>query len=87
MYSTVAAKDVPHVPLDDNWYACEDKYILQREYDDPFSEAVRADVQGVMRAGGYMLEQVWERALRTAVMGLGIKPVEDEVVDVVMAPG
>ncbi|KDQ13227.1 hypothetical protein BOTBODRAFT_33832 [Botryobasidium botryosum FD-172 SS1] len=77
-HSAVQAQDVPHVPLTDTWYACEDKYVLRAEYDDPLSERVRADEQGAMRAGGYMLEQAWERALRTAVMGLNIMPLEDE---------
>ena len=66
--------DVPHVPLQDDWYAYEDKYTVRDDYDDPISEAVRRDREGVMRAGGYRVQEVWERALRYAVAGLEIKP-------------
>jgi len=64
---------------------------LREEYEDPLSEKVREDEVGAMRAGGYRIEQAWERALRTAVMGLSIMPLEDEPgtghVDVDMIPG
>ncbi|OCH87413.1 CDK-activating kinase assembly factor [Obba rivulosa] len=68
--------DVPHVPLQDNWYAYEDMFTLRDNYDDPASEAVRRDREGIMRAGGYRVEQAWERALRCAVAGLEIMPLE-----------
>ena len=68
--------DVPHVPLQDDWYAYEDKFTLRTNYDDPISEAVRRDREGIMRAGGYFVEQAWERALRTAVAGLEIQPLK-----------
>lgn len=89
--------DVPHVPLQDDWYAYEDKFVLQNNYDDPISEAVRRDREGIMRAGGYLVEEAWERALRCAVAGLdlmplsGIRPTHDVSIpptgntDVVMA--
>ncbi|KAI5124330.1 hypothetical protein M0805_008937 [Coniferiporia weirii] len=71
--STVA--DVPHVPLEDDWYAYEDKFALRSEgYYDPMSEAVRRDREGIMRGGGYVVEEAWERALRCAVAGLDIAP-------------
>lgn len=71
-----AVPDVPHVPLQDDWYAYEDKFELRRDagYFDPASEAVRRDREGIMRAGGYIVEEAWERALRSAVAGLDIAP-------------
>ncbi|KAI9064278.1 MAT1-domain-containing protein [Trametes sanguinea] len=69
--------DVPHVPLQDNWYAYDDMYKLRESYHDPVSDAVRRDRDGIMRAGGYMVEQAWERALRFAVAGLEIMPLSD----------
>ncbi|KAF8905999.1 CDK-activating kinase assembly factor MAT1-domain-containing protein [Gymnopilus junonius] len=67
--------DVPHVPFNDNYYSYEDKYELRSGgYDDFFSEAVRKDREGIMRAGGYMIEEAWERALRCAVAGLDLPP-------------
>ncbi|KAF9001935.1 CDK-activating kinase assembly factor MAT1-domain-containing protein [Cyathus striatus] len=67
--------DVPHVPLQDNWSAYEDMLQLKDGgYDDFFSDAVRKDREGVMRGGGYMIEEAWERAIRTAVCGLDLPP-------------
>jgi len=43
-------------------------------YDDIFSEAVRKDREGVMRGGGYVVEEAWERALRCAVAALDLPP-------------
>lgn len=71
-----AVPDVPHVPIQDNWYAYEDKYVVRDTYNDPISEAVRRDREGIMRAGGYRVEEVWERALRFAVAGLDIPPLK-----------
>jgi CDK-activating kinase assembly factor MAT1 len=73
--------DVPHVPLQDNWYAYEDMFVLKDVYEDPRSQAVRRDTEGIMRAGGYRVEEAWERAIRSAVAGLDVVPlvgVEDE---------
>ncbi|KAJ3556531.1 hypothetical protein NM688_g1978 [Phlebia brevispora] len=86
-----AMPDVPHVPIQDDWYAYEDKYVVRDTYDDPVSEAVRRDREGIMRAGGYRVEEAWERALRCAIAGLEIPPlqglhaVESPSPDVVMA--
>lgn len=66
--------DVPHVPLQDDWYAYEDKFTLRDNYDDPISEAVRRDREGIMRAGGYRVEEAWQRALTFAVAGLDLRP-------------
>jgi CDK-activating kinase assembly factor MAT1 len=66
--------DVPHVPFEDNVYSYADKYTLKPTYHDTASELVRADKEGVMRAGGYRVEEAWERAIRTAVAGLEIAP-------------
>ncbi|KAE9395013.1 CDK-activating kinase assembly factor [Gymnopus androsaceus JB14] len=65
--------DVPHVPLQDDWYAYEDLYTVRAGgYDDFFSDAVRKDREGIMRAGGYRVEEAWNRALLSAVAGLDI---------------
>ena len=66
--------DVPHVPLQDDWYAYEDLYVVRDDYDDPVSEAVRKDRDGIMRGGGYQVKEAWERALRSAVAGLEVPP-------------
>ena len=68
-------RDVPHVPFQDNWYAYEDKYQLNPAgYEDLFSEEVRKDRTGIMRGGGYNIEEAWGRALRSAVAGLDLPP-------------
>lgn len=66
--------DVPHVPLQDEWYAYDDMYTRLDRYDDMYSEAVRQDREGIMRAGGYKVEEAWERALRSAVTALFLPP-------------
>ena len=68
--------DVPHVPIQDDWYSYQDKFMMLDTYDDPMSEAVRKDRDGIMRAGGYRVDEAWERALRTAVAGLDILPLQ-----------
>jgi CDK-activating kinase assembly factor MAT1 len=69
---------VPHVPLGDDYDAYEDRVRLRAQgYDDPTSEAVRRDQEGIMRAGGYRVEEAWERALRYAVAGLDLAPLSD----------
>lgn len=66
--------DVPHVPLQDDLYAYEDMYTLRDNYDDLYSEAVREDREGVMRAGGYRVQEAWDRAVRLAVTALFLPP-------------
>ena len=67
--------DPPHVPLQDDWYMYDDKFAMRPEgYMDPMSEAVRRDREGIMRAGGYVVEEAWERAIRCAVAGLDLAP-------------
>ena len=66
--------DVPHVPLQDGWYAYEDMYDIRESYEDRISEAVKKDREGIMRAGGYRIRDAWERALRSAVAGLNVQP-------------
>ncbi|TFK25035.1 CDK-activating kinase assembly factor [Coprinopsis marcescibilis] len=67
--------DVPHVPLQDDYYAYDDMFKLKEgPYNDFFSDAVRKDREGIMRGGGYMIEEAWERAIRFAVAGLDIPP-------------
>ncbi|KAK0210338.1 CDK-activating kinase assembly factor MAT1-domain-containing protein [Desarmillaria ectypa] len=69
--------DVPHVPFQDDWYSFEDMYVLKPGgYDDLYSETVRKDREGIMRGGGYRVEEAWERALRSAVAGLDLLPLE-----------
>ncbi|KAG8991415.1 TFIIH/NER complex subunit [Tulasnella sp. 427] len=82
--NTVAAKDEPHQPFTDDWDDCHDKFKLrlpgdQSPYYDPMTVEVRKDAEGKYRAGGFMLEEVWERALRCAVMGLDIAPLPEDV--------
>lgn len=80
--------DVPHVTLQDDWYAYEDMYILRGVYQDSTSEAVRRDRDGIMRAGGYRVEEAWDRALRSAVGGLDVPPLiglDNDAGDVSMA--
>jgi CDK-activating kinase assembly factor MAT1 len=64
--------DQPHVQLRNGYNAFEDLYGLRSSYFDPASDAVRRDGGRVMRAGGYSIEEAWERALRYAVAGLDI---------------
>ncbi|KIK63693.1 hypothetical protein GYMLUDRAFT_40757 [Collybiopsis luxurians FD-317 M1] len=67
--------DEPHVPFQDNYYAYDDLFTLRPEgYDDIFSEAVRKDREGIMRAGGYRVEEAWNRALLSAVAGMDVFP-------------
>lgn len=49
---------------------------MRSDYNDPVSEAVRRDREGIMRAGGYTIEEAWERALRFAVAGLDLQPLQ-----------
>ena len=71
---TAAIPDAPHVPIQDDWYTYDDMFVLKGTYEDVVSEAVRKDREGIMRAGGYRVEDAWERALRLAVAGLDIPP-------------
>jgi CDK-activating kinase assembly factor MAT1 len=73
-----AAVDVPHVPITDLWSAETNRFTLKESYDDALSIGVRADPRGVMRAGGYLIEQAWSRALSCGVMGLDIPPLHEE---------
>ncbi|KAG6379141.1 CDK-activating kinase assembly factor MAT1-domain-containing protein [Boletus reticuloceps] len=66
--------DLPHVPLQDDWYTYEDMYTLRDNYDDIYSEAVREDREGIMRAGGYRVQEAWDRAVRSAVTALFLPP-------------
>ncbi|KAM6500677.1 CDK-activating kinase assembly factor MAT1 domain containing protein [Amanita muscaria] len=67
--------DIPHVPLQDDYYAYEDKFRTKEYgYEDVFSEAVRQDREGIMRGGGYMVEEAWGRALMCAVAALEVPP-------------
>lgn len=66
--------DVPHEPLQDDLYAYEDMYTLRDNYDDIYSEAVREDREGIMRAGGYRVQEAWDRAVRSAVTALFLPP-------------
>ncbi|KAF7974557.1 hypothetical protein HWV62_11914 [Athelia sp. TMB] len=82
--------DVPHVPLQDDWYAYEDMYTLKAVYQDSSSDAVRRDREGIMRAGGYQVQDAWERAIRSAVAGLEVPPLiglDDNPSDMIVAAG
>ncbi|KAG6874303.1 hypothetical protein C0995_001528 [Termitomyces sp. Mi166 len=67
--------DAPHVALDDDWYVYEDMFEMKNGgYQDFLSEAVRKDREGIMRGGGYRIEEAWQRALRSAVAALDLPP-------------
>ncbi|GJJ11991.1 hypothetical protein Clacol_006229 [Clathrus columnatus] len=72
--------DVPHIPFTDNWYSYDDKFTLKKTYDDTTSAAVLADRDGIMRAGGYRVDEAWERAIRMTIAGLEIPPLQGLVV-------
>ncbi|KAF7338645.1 CDK-activating kinase assembly factor [Mycena venus] len=74
--ATAATKDTPHIPFQDDYYAYDDMFVLKHVYVDPSSEAVRKDREGIMRAGGYRVEEAWERAVRSAVAGLNLWPLD-----------
>ncbi|KAF4604086.1 TFIIH/NER complex subunit [Pleurotus pulmonarius] len=76
-----AVPDPPHVPLQDDYYAYEDVFAMRPGgYDDVMSEAVRRDREGIMRGGGYRVEEAWERALRSSVAGLDLMPRGGDVI-------
>ncbi|KAG9226058.1 hypothetical protein CCMSSC00406_0008720 [Pleurotus cornucopiae] len=76
-----AVPDPPHVPLQDDYYAYEDVFVMRPGgYDDVMSEAVRRDREGIMRGGGYRVEEAWERALRSSVAGLDLMPRGGDVI-------
>lgn len=76
-----AVPDPPHVPLQDDYYAYEDMFVIRPGgYDDVMSEAVRRDREGIMRGGGYRVEEAWERALRSSVAGLDLMPRGGDVI-------
>ncbi|KAH9030675.1 CDK-activating kinase assembly factor [Lactarius pseudohatsudake] len=70
--------DQPHVPLQDDYYAYEDLYSLRSSYFDPASDAVRRDKEGIMRAGGYRIEEAWARAIRSAVADIVMAPTSSD---------
>ncbi|KAJ7090236.1 CDK-activating kinase assembly factor [Mycena belliarum] len=74
--AAATTKDTPHIPFQDDYYAYDDMFVLQPIYVDPTSEAVRKDREGIMRAGGYRVEEAWERAVRSAVAGLDLWPLD-----------
>ncbi|TFK62193.1 MAT1-domain-containing protein [Pluteus cervinus] len=80
--------DVPHVPFTDNYSAYEDKFSLKvGGYSDFMSEAVRKDREGIMRGGGYKVEEAWERAIRCGVASLDLPPLSESIdVDILMNP-
>ncbi|KAG6854950.1 hypothetical protein C0991_009773 [Blastosporella zonata] len=72
---STAIPDAPHVPLEDDWYAYEDMFEMKGSgYEDFLSEAVRKDREGIMRGGGYRIEEAWQRALLGAVAALDLPP-------------
>ncbi|KAK9895734.1 CDK-activating kinase assembly factor [Cystobasidium minutum MCA 4210] len=80
----------PEDPLQDYdtlWYDYRDLFELKSEentYRDEPSEAAIRDAK--KRAGGFDVKiSVWERSIRSAVMGLTIRPLGSQVQDAVMA--
>ncbi|KAJ8517320.1 hypothetical protein ONZ45_g5498 [Pleurotus djamor] len=75
-----AIPDPPHVPLQDDYDAYDRAFVMKPGgYDDIMSEAVRRDREGIMRGGGYRVEEAWERALRCSVAGLDLLPPGSDV--------
>ena len=52
------------------------EYAVRDHYYDPLSEDVRRDKDKIFRAGGYRVEEAWERALRFAVASLDLAPLQ-----------
>jgi CDK-activating kinase assembly factor MAT1 len=72
-------KDEPHIPLTDDWYAHQDKFVLREQYGDPGTDGLLRDVVGseMLISGGYDIREAWERAIRTSVAGLAVQPIAD----------
>jgi CDK-activating kinase assembly factor MAT1 len=81
---TSAIADPPYQPLADNWWDYSDLYTLRNDYDDPMSDIVRSDINGVFRAGGYIVQEAWTRAISSALAGIDMLPARAEDPDVVM---
>ncbi|KAG6909838.1 hypothetical protein DXG01_015111 [Tephrocybe rancida] len=85
---STAIPDAPHVPLEDDSYAYEDMFEMRTSgYQDFMSEAVRKDREGIMRGGGYRVEEAWQRALRSAVAALDLPPLSGLPVSSLVDPG
>jgi CDK-activating kinase assembly factor MAT1 len=70
--------DPPHVALQDDWYSYDNLFhIPEGGYNDPYTEEVRRDRKGEQRAGGYRVEEAWERALRSSVASLDLMPLRE----------
>ncbi|KAF8315545.1 CDK-activating kinase assembly factor MAT1-domain-containing protein [Cantharellus anzutake] len=75
-------KDIPHVPFTDPYYSetgqgVWGKFTLKEKYVDPGTDGILRDVgiiggNEVAKAGGYDVREVWERAVRMSIEGLGI---------------
>lgn len=72
----VLIPDEPHVPYNDDWNAYEDLYVLRDTFDDRASDTVKNDREGIMRAGGYNIEDAWRRAIMSAVAGIETRPLQ-----------
>ncbi len=74
-------KDLPHVPFVDPYYSETSqgvwgKFTLKDKYTDPGTDGILMDLSIVggseaAKAGGYDVREVWERAVRTSIEGLG----------------
>lgn len=62
----------PLPPYRDPYDSYESLFTLLPDYVDPATAGIREDAQGVFRAGGFRVSEVWERAVRGAVCGLGV---------------
>jgi len=78
----------PFKALDDNYYSHSDRFILSSSvpvpglgssaggsggYGDPGTDALLRDIGAdALRAGGYMLSEAQERAIRTSIAGLSL---------------
>lgn len=44
---------------------------MMESYDDPSTARLREDKDGTIEAGGWSVQETWERAVKGAVAGLG----------------
>ncbi|KAL7414142.1 CDK-activating kinase assembly factor MAT1-domain-containing protein [Mrakia frigida] len=61
----------PPPPYKDPYDSYETLYTMMESYDDPSTARLREDKDGTIEAGGWSVQETWERAVKGAVAGLG----------------
>jgi hypothetical protein len=69
----------PPPPYKDPYDSYDSLFVLLPEYDDPATRPLRDDPTGVFAAGGFKVPDVWERTIRSAVAGLAVPVLRDEL--------